>query len=91
MRIDLLFATFALGVASGSPPTATPRRSIVKTMRSGLIAAVFSAFFMAGCGETEEASKVDLTTKSQPEDGKAMLGGQMKAANLKGEPAPKAK
>jgi hypothetical protein len=61
----------------------------VRTMRSGLIAAVFSALVMAGCGETEAPTTVDLTPKSQPEDGKAMLGGQMKAANLKGEPAPK--
>jgi hypothetical protein len=90
MRIELPFAAFELRVASVSPPMATARRSIVRTMRSGVIAAVISALVMAGCGETE-TPKVDVTQGSQPEDGKAMLGGQMKAANLKGEPVPKTK
>jgi hypothetical protein len=91
MRIELVCATFELGVARGSSPMATPRRSIVRTMRFGLIAAVFSAFVVAGCGDSEAPSQVDLTPKAQPEDGKAMLGGQMKAANLKGEPSAKTK
>jgi hypothetical protein len=70
---------------------ATARRSIVRSIRCGLIAAIFSAFVVAGCGETEAPTTVDLSPKSQPVDGKAMLGGQMKAANLKGEPVPKNK
>lgn len=64
----------------------------MRTMRCGVIAAVLSALAMAGCGETgTEAPKANVTAGSQPEDGKAMLGGQMKAANLKGEPVPKTK
>jgi hypothetical protein len=90
MRIELAFATFELRAESVSPPTATPRRSIVRTMRCGLIAALFFALVMAGCGETEPP-KVDTTTQPQPDEGKAMLGGQMKAAHLKGEPVPKNK
>jgi hypothetical protein len=63
----------------------------VRITRCAVVTAILSAIFLAGCGETEPPAKVDLTTKAQPVDGKDMLGGQMKAANLKGEPTGKTK
>jgi hypothetical protein len=51
-----------------------------------MIITIFSAFFLAGCGE-EGPTKVDTTAKPAPEEFKGMLGDQMKNANIKEKPA----
>jgi hypothetical protein len=62
----------------------------VRTKRCAMIITIFSAFFLAGCGE-EEPTKIDTTAKPAPEEFKGMLGDQMKNANIKESPAKPAK
>jgi hypothetical protein len=58
----------------------------VRIMRCAI---VVSAIFLAGCGNSEEPVKVDLTTTPQPSEGAGMLGDQMKTAKMKGNPTAK--
>jgi hypothetical protein len=64
------------------------RRFIVRTTRCAIVAAIFSAVFIAGCGE-EEPKPVDVSKVPQPAEGKAMLGEQMKNVKMKGQPSAK--
>ncbi len=61
----------------------------MRTTRCAMIATIFSAFFLAGCGESEEPTKVDMTPKAPPSELKGMLNDQMKNANIKEKPAGK--
>jgi hypothetical protein len=66
------------------PQEATTRRFIVRTTRCAILAAIFSAVFIAGCGDGDAPKPVDLTPKGEAPEGKGMLGDQMKAAKIKG-------
>ena len=61
----------------------------MRTMRCAIVAAIVSAGFIAGCGDGEETTKVDLTPKAPPAEFKGMLNEQMKNANIKENPAGK--
>ncbi len=58
----------------------------MRTMRYVMVAAIFSAFFLAGCGDSEQPTKVDTTPKAPPTEFKGMLDDQMKNAKIKGKP-----
>jgi hypothetical protein len=57
---------------------ATTRRLIVRTICYALVAVIFSVFFVAGCDDTPEPTKVDTTVKPPPTEFKGMLDDQMK-------------
>ncbi|MGP0068508.1 MAG: hypothetical protein ACLQGP_33530 [Isosphaeraceae bacterium] len=61
----------------------------MRTLRCAIVAAFFSAVFIAGCDDSSAPKPVDLAPKGETAEGKAMLGDQMKSTNLKEKPSAK--